>query len=84
MHIEVEFLLGIDSLLSLNLQACRGRQVHDPHLRREIAVDTVQTTAACRRQRPTDRTPEVDLLCHLGEPTPYLYRRRQLDLSGWR
>jgi hypothetical protein len=41
MGIEVQFVLGIDALLSLDLQLCRGRQVHHSHLRHKLAVDDV-------------------------------------------
>jgi len=84
MGIEVQFILCIDTLLSLDMQSRRGRQVHYTHLYRKIAGYNVQTAAAGDRQCPAGHALKVDLLRYFSEPTLYLYGPRQLDLSGWR
>jgi len=81
MGIEVQFVLGIDALLSLDMQSRRGRQVHYAHLHRKIAVYNVQTAAARDRQCPAGHALKVDLLRYFSEPTLYLYGPGQLDFS---
>jgi len=84
MGIEVQFILCIDALLSLDMQSRRGRQVHYTHLYRKIAGYNVQTAAAGDRQCPAGHALKVDLFRYFSEPTLYLYGPRQLDLGGWR